>query len=114
MPADEYHDDEDWYENQTGDSISGYKPGYRPRRGNYSTCFILGGIVLALGGLAVAMLAKGEKQKLEGSTLEPIRDKGPTMAPQVGRWFHDLPSNAVSNILGNWCLELLETICSRK
>ena len=84
MPADEYHDDEDWYENQTGDSISGYKPGYRPRRGNYTTCFILGGIVLALGGLAVAMLAKGEKQKLEGSTLEPIRDKGPTAAPKWG------------------------------
>lgn len=56
VQADDYHDDEDWYQNRPGDEISSPKGmGFRPRRGNKPKYLIILGIILIAGGFALAM-----------------------------------------------------------
>lgn len=56
VQADDYHDDEDWYQNRPGDEISSPKGvGFRPRRGSKAKYLVILGIILIAGGFAIAM-----------------------------------------------------------
>jgi len=79
IQADEYHDDEDWYENRPGSEISSPKgQGYRPTRGNKSKyLIILAIIVVAVGFFA---LSGGKK---EGEVALPADNAAPNSSPNA-------------------------------
>ncbi|CAJ1953733.1 unnamed protein product [Cylindrotheca closterium] len=67
VQADDYHDDEDWYQNRPGDEISSPKGvGFRPRRGSKAKYLIILGVVLIVGGFAIAM-SGGKSEDAAGS-----------------------------------------------
>jgi hypothetical protein len=90
MPADEYHDNEDYYETQTGEDITGARR-MRPRRGNYGKYMVVFGGILILGGIILgfaggdidAIKAHNDlKNQLNPPTPSPRPPTAaPTMAP---------------------------------
>mmetsp|Transcript_5144 Transcript_5144/g.12296 ORF Transcript_5144/g.12296 Transcript_5144/m.12296 type:complete len:487 (-) Transcript_5144:56-1516(-) len=78
VQADDYHDDEDWYQNRPGDEISSPKGvGFRPRRGNTPKYLVILGIILIAGGFAIAM-SGGKSEDAAGAV--PANGSGGSFA----------------------------------
>lgn len=91
IQADDYHDDEDWYETQPGDEISTHGNAKRLRRGKYPFYMIIVGAVLIFGGIGAVFLGGSDDTKevsvkattapsptSSGSTPSPISTSPPT------------------------------------
>jgi hypothetical protein len=74
IQADDYHDDEDWYESRPGDEIGTHGNSRRLRRGNYPLYMIIVGAVLIFGGIGVAFIGGGDD-------AEVVNSKAATPAP---------------------------------
>eukprot|EP00980_Cylindrotheca_fusiformis_P009156 scaffold1992_cov113-Cylindrotheca_fusiformis.AAC.21 len=83
IQADDYHDDEDWYETQPGDEISGHGNSRRLRRGNYPF-YMLVCVAVVIAVAIGASRAGGSDDTKEANlkaTPSPAPAGGPFLSP---------------------------------
>jgi len=107
IQADEYHDDEDWYETRPGSEISSHQ-GFRPTRGNKSKCLIILGIIVVAGGFFVVSGGKKEEDMAVPANTTPGASVEDGVFDYVSQFVDKktlLEDNSPANSAYNWLMK---------